>query len=69
MTNYYLTQHSESGEETLRVRFDGSEYVKTKCGKCGAEVGIGLFTFCDIVANTDFDFYGTALYCPACTIK
>lgn len=67
-TAYYLCKRDENGKEIQRQQLDGEEYIKTVCPICGKEYIIEILDFC-MIAATDFDFYGTSLYCPECSAK
>jgi len=67
-TDYHLCRNDESGSETLRITLDGSEHIKTTCPECSTQFCLDVYEFSKLISS-DFDFYGTSVYCHDCSVK
>jgi len=66
-SDYYIHFTNESGKPA-KHQLNGEEIITTTCPVCGEEHGMGIWEFIQI-AGSDFDFYGTMIYCDKCTAE
>lgn len=67
-SGYTIFHKNEDGKLVAVYEFDGDEVIATTCPQCGRAHQMSLSVFFEIV-GTEFDLYGTSVYCSECSAK
>ena len=67
MSNYTM-YYTDNDGNPQSFNLTGEETITTTCPDCGGTVKISFEEFADIMAD-NFDLYGDAICCDACTAE